>query len=111
VNGTERVYKRGFTMSEYTPWLKHLFAKDSAFHTKVIGNIMSDYLNDPDVREALNIQAQVGKWEACNNYINENWKYQNEGSFWIYPIMKANGYKIRFYSGDTDGAVPTWGTF
>jgi carboxypeptidase C (cathepsin A) len=29
---------------------------------------------------------------------------------WIYPILKANGYKLLFYSGDTDGAVPTYGT-
>lgn len=35
---------------------------------------------------------------------------QPEGSFWIYPLLKANGYKILVYSGDTDGAVPTYGT-
>ena len=29
---------------------------------------------------------------------------------WIYPILKAYGYKILFYSGDTDGAVPILGT-
>lgn len=29
---------------------------------------------------------------------------------WIYPIMKANGARMMFYSGDTDGAVPTFGS-
>jgi len=29
---------------------------------------------------------------------------------WIYPILKAAGIKALFYSGDTDGAVPTYGS-
>jgi hypothetical protein len=39
-----------------------------------------------------------------------NYAYQYEGSFWIYKVLKQYGYKILFYSGDTDGAVPTYGT-
>jgi serine carboxypeptidase-like clade 2 len=33
-----------------------------------------------------------------------------EGSLWIYPILKKYGYRLMFYSGDTDGAVPTLGS-
>lgn len=29
---------------------------------------------------------------------------------WIYKILKQYGYKILFFSGDTDGAVPTFGS-
>jgi carboxypeptidase C (cathepsin A) len=49
-------------------------------------------------------------WLDCNNYINENYRLQSEGSIWIYPILKANNIKILFYSGDTDGIVPLAGT-
>jgi len=34
---------------------------------------------------------------------------QEEGSLWIYKVLK-NKYKILIYSGDTDGAVNTYGT-
>ena len=32
-----------------------------------------------------------------------------EGSKWIYKVLK-NKIRILFYSGDTDGALPTFGT-
>mmetsp|Transcript_34240 Transcript_34240/g.25300 ORF Transcript_34240/g.25300 Transcript_34240/m.25300 type:complete len:81 (-) Transcript_34240:105-347(-) len=32
-----------------------------------------------------------------------------EGSIWIYKVLR-NKYKIMFYSGDTDGALPTYGS-
>jgi carboxypeptidase C (cathepsin A) len=62
------------------------------------------------VRRALNIPDHVQAWQECNDDINENYAYQYEGSFWIYKVLKQYGYKILFYSGDTDGAVPTYGT-
>lgn len=110
INGEEKTYKRGHTMAEYTPWLKNVVPKDSAFHTKILGDKMTDYLNREDVRQALHIDPAAPTFVDCNDWINENWNYQNEGSIWIYEIMKDNGYKIRFYSGDTDGAVPTYGS-
>lgn len=36
--------------------------------------------------------------------------YQQEASQWIYPILKFNGIRMLFYSGDSDGATPTFGT-
>ena len=29
---------------------------------------------------------------------------------WIYTVLKGSGIRMMFYSGDTDGAVPTYGT-
>jgi len=71
---------------------------------------MSDYTNREDVRRALNIPDHVGPWLQCNDSINGNYSYQFEGSLWIYKILKQYGYKMLHYSGDTDGAVPTYGT-
>jgi len=55
VAGEKKEYKRGVTMSEYTPWLKHL-VKDNEV---TIGNFASDYLNREDVREALHIPKDI----------------------------------------------------
>mmetsp|Transcript_556 Transcript_556/g.1068 ORF Transcript_556/g.1068 Transcript_556/m.1068 type:complete len:311 (-) Transcript_556:269-1201(-) len=110
VNGTERTYRRGYTMAEYTPWLKHNFKEESAFYQTRFGDEMTDWINQEDVRKALHIDDSIEKFESCNNDINEKWGYQNEGSFWIYPILKAAGIRMTFYSGDTDGAVPTYGS-
>lgn len=49
-------YKRGYTFSEYTPWLKnHPAARSKA----VFGSNVTDYLNHPEVREALHIPVSV----------------------------------------------------
>jgi len=50
VNGTERTYKRGKTKLEYTPW-----APKTESNMKVEGDFLSDYLNSPKVRKAMNI--------------------------------------------------------
>lgn len=34
----------------------------------------------------------------------------HEASEWIYKLLRGK-YRILFYSGDTDGAVPTHGTY
>jgi len=92
-------------MSEYTPWMGHL---DKDQH--VLGEAVSDYLNTYEFRRELHIDKSISQWLACEH--DFDWKYylQPEGSFWIYPLLKAGGYKILVYSGDTDGAVPTYGT-
>lgn len=75
INGEEKTYKRGYTMAEYTPWLKNLFPETSSFHTAVNAAGLSDYLNREDVREALHISPDAPAFDFCNNYINEQWKY------------------------------------
>ena len=107
-DGETIFYKRGFTQQEYTPWLPK--AKGDPI---VLGDSLSDYLNDYEVRRELHVSQRttgIESWLACEH--DYNWKYylQPEGSYWIYPLLKAGGYKVLVYSGDTDGAVPTYGT-
>jgi hypothetical protein len=57
VNGEKKTYKRGMTIDEYTPWLKH-HVKNSP----ILGNFVSDYLNREEVRTALHIPTHVQGW-------------------------------------------------
>lgn len=90
-------------MSEYTPWAKHI--KDD----RLRGDFMTDYLNRDDVRTALHIPAEVPAWEECSETFNKSYHLQDEGSLWIYNILKGK-VRMMFYSGDTDGAIPTFGS-
>lgn len=107
VNGHKKTYKRGRTMSEYTPWMK------SQDNGDIFGDALTDYINSPATRKALNIPDSVQAFEMCQDEDPEKTKFryypQPEGSVWIYPILR-NRVKILFYSGDTDGALPTVGT-
>jgi hypothetical protein len=104
VEGEVKTYKRGKTMKEYTPWAKHVLRSGEG---PILGDGVSSYMNREDVRAALNIPKDLAGWSLCADI---DYRYQYEGSIWIYPILKAYGYKILVYSGDTDGAVPTLGT-
>lgn len=73
----------------------------------ILGDFVSDYMNQEEVRAAFNIPKEVPTWEMCSETLR--YHCQTEASYWIYPILK-NKYKIMFYSGDTDGAVPTYGS-
>lgn len=91
-------------MHEYTPWLKGI--TDGG---PILGDFLSSYVNREDVRDALNIPVEVQAWEECST--NPDWHYypQQEASYWIYTVLR-NQIKIMFYSGDTDGALPTAGS-
>lgn len=102
INGELKTYKRGYTFEEYTPWLKDLPGKRI-----LLGDYTSDYANYNDVREALHIPETMPAWEACSSTLQ--YYPQPEASIWIYKVLQ-NKYKIMFYSGDTDGALPTAGT-
>lgn len=104
IDGVEKTYKIGKTMHEYTPWAKHVLRSSPG---PVLQAGMSGFLNRQDVRTALNIPNTMDTFELCGGI---NYFYQLEGSVWIYPVLKAYGYKILIYSGDTDGAVPTLGS-
>lgn len=83
IGGEKKVYRRGRTRAEYTPWVKHF---GSAQAEKVQADFLSDYLNNPMVRKALHIPDEVQAWEQCSGKVD--YHYQNEASQWIYPIMK-----------------------
>ena len=103
IDGEERTYKRGYTMQEYTPWVKHLENVDSP----LLGDFVSDYMNMEETRKAFNIPSDAKVWEECSSELQ--YHCQTEGSIWIYHILKGK-YRMMFYSGDTDGAVPTYGS-
>ena len=107
VEGEMKVYKRGYTIDERTPWAWGS-KKRASMDIKDVHNVeLSDYVNDPETRKALHIPASTQAWQMCGG---ADYHMQQEASLWIYPIMKQNGIKILFYSGDTDSAVPLGGT-
>jgi len=102
VGGEIKRYKKGYTIDEYTPWMKKIGLK-----SPILGNFASTYINRADVRKAMHIGDQAPAWEMCKD--QSNYHSQEEASKWIYEVMR-NRYKILFFSGDTDGALPTYGT-
>ena len=106
INGETRYYKRGYKMTEYAPWLAERYGDDSP----VLGDAVSDYLNREDVRIAFNIPSSIQTWTGCSSNPDFEYILQKEGSVYIYPLLKAAGYRILNFSGNTDGAVPTYGT-
>jgi len=67
-------------------------------------------MNTADVRKAMHIPDYAPEWTMCFNDTVYTYQLAQEASLWIYPILKMNGIKMMHYSGDTDGAVPTFGT-
>lgn len=108
IGGQNKTYKRGFTFQEYVRFLKN--KPEFQGEQTLLGDFLSDYVNRPDVRKALNIPDSVQAWQMCSDPIGNNYQMQLEGSKWIYQVLMQYNYKIIFYSGDTDGAVNTFGT-
>jgi carboxypeptidase C (cathepsin A) len=112
IDGEVRKYQRGYTHAEYTPWLKHPHHQGGK--QQVMGTFLSDYLNRDDVRKALHIDDRIKTWEMCNGYIGQNYLLnataETSPSVWIYPVIRDAGIRMMFYSGDTDGAVSTYGS-
>ena len=59
--------------------------------------------------DALHIPAQVTSWDLCLDKGDLSYTKNRAGSIGIYTELRGK-YKILVYSGDTDGAVPTFGT-
>jgi len=59
INGEEKTYKAGMTMKEYTPWARHI--KENPHHP-LLGAYLGEYLNRPDVRQALHIPDTMPAW-------------------------------------------------
>ena len=105
IDGKKRYYKRGMTQAEYTPFA-HQFM-DSQRSATVNGGFLTDYMNREDVRKAFNIPTEAQTWEECSSTLD--YHVQDEASMWIYPILKDKA-RLMFYSGDTDGAITTYGS-
>lgn len=63
-------------------------------------------MNNSTIRDLLHIPKYAQTWSDCSNIDYTNNKTASE---WIYHLLKDK-YRIMFYSGDTDGAVPTFGS-
>jgi len=112
-----KTYKKYYTAQDYSPWL---FDHEPTGGKKnvellppcVYGSYVVDYLNRYSVRSALHIPDSTQAWTYCTD--SPQWSYTRgeKASFAIYQDFKANypDVKILFYSGDTDGSVPTWGS-
>jgi len=74
----------------------------------LLGTTYAEYLNREDVMEVLNIPKSKEYFLPCSDV---NYTQNEKASFWTYPLIKEYGYKILVYSGDTDGVVPTLGTW
>lgn len=107
IDGEKRTYRRGMTMKEYTPWASHLVDTDSANLTLSGTDFLTDYMNREDVRKAFNIPSSVQVWEECSSTLD--YHVQDEASQWIYEVLR-NKTRLMFYSGDTDGAITTYGS-
>jgi cathepsin A (carboxypeptidase C) len=104
IGGELKTYKVGYTPNEYTPWLKEAMGTNG---DNTLSDYVSLYLNKPEVRKALNIPDSVQAWSTCSGDLE--YTVGTKGSIWIYPELRHN-IDILFFSGDTDGAVPGWGT-
>lgn len=69
--------------------------------------ILVNYMNRADIRQTLHVSNKTDSFQPCVNF---NYVQLEKASLWIYPTLKEGGYRILKYSGDTDGAVPTYGT-
>jgi len=50
IDGVVTKYKRGFTIDEYTPFLKPI-----ALKSPILGSYVSDYINRADVRTIMHV--------------------------------------------------------
>jgi Serine carboxypeptidase len=94
------------TTKKYTPFLKSAVRDDPNLPPCAWGGPIIRYFNDPVVKSQLNIDPAANSWDFCANI---NYTPAQNATQWIYPILKDK-YKMLKYSGDADGAVPTYGT-
>ncbi len=66
-----------------------------------------NFLRDPTVMEALHVNDKgAPAWDLCANV---DYTTDISGSIWVYANLKDK-YRMLKLSGDTDGAVGTYGT-
>lgn len=109
-----KAYKKSFTAADYTPFLykgksEHHEGKKSLRDLPpcTFGTPIIEYLNNSTVRAAMHIPDTVQAWDLCTNSIL--YTESPKGSQWVYEKLKGL-YRVLKYSGDTDGAVPTFGS-
>jgi len=109
-----KTYRRHYSAKDFTPWLykydglrASLGLEEDPLGPCTFGLPMLEWTNSPKIRELLHIPNYAPAWEACTNSVG--YTSGKKASEWIYRELKGK-YRILFYSGDTDGAVPTHGS-
>lgn len=109
-----KAFKRYYTAGDLTPFLKNPLGSKLGGKLKLIPDCvyakpLLDYMNDPTVKAALHIGVSAPMWDLCNADINTNYVRSPAGSIDVYVELRKK-YRMLKYSGDTDMAVPTYGT-
>mmetsp|Transcript_4413 Transcript_4413/g.6450 ORF Transcript_4413/g.6450 Transcript_4413/m.6450 type:complete len:291 (-) Transcript_4413:38-910(-) len=121
VAGKLKTYSKNPALLDYTPWMRKMSSGSARHSTKgpkknvkdddappcVFASGVTNYLNDGDVRSALNIPDDIQGWSMCKGDID--YTSLQAGSQWVWESLKGE-YRMLKYSGDVDGAVPTTGT-
>ncbi len=104
-----KTYKKSYSAADYTPWLFKSLDKNLLRDLPPCtwGDPIIDYFNQAEVRQALHIPDSIQAWDFCTS--NIEYQESHNGSQWVYEELRGK-YRILFYSGDADGAVPTYGS-
>lgn len=114
LRGSEVQQSSNYTANDYTSFLKKPVVSMTGHQLRLdppctyAGPLVA-WMNNATVRKQLNIPDSAPKWELCNGEINNNYKKFENGSIDVYVELR-NKYRVLKYSGDTDMAVPTYGT-
>jgi carboxypeptidase C (cathepsin A) len=73
----------------------------------VYATALLNYFSNDTVKANLHVTAAPHTWDYCSEFIN--YTSGKNASYDIYVSLKGK-YRILKYSGDTDGAIPTFGT-
>lgn len=115
-DNTEAI-NEGLTSKKYTPFLERHTSTENLKVTPpcIYAEPVLDYFRNATVRQQLHISDKAAPWDLCANGPNDtppglfNYTSSQNATQWIYPILKGR-YKMLKFSGDTDGAVGTYGT-
>ncbi|TNV79612.1 hypothetical protein FGO68_gene8756 [Halteria grandinella] len=110
----KKSFKNFFTANEYTSFINRRKSQEEEGKVGLVPPCtysapLIEYMNNASVRTALHIPASAPVWELCNGPINGNYTKYANGSIEVYVALRGK-YKMLKYSGDTDMAVPTYGT-
>jgi hypothetical protein len=116
IESDENLKKMYSSQNDYTPWmdlslLQKKKGKSSLGITPpcVFGSPIINYFNNDEVKQKLNINQLSFEWDLCSAAMNLLWDRNVSGSQWVYEALRGK-YKILFFSGDVDGAVPSFGS-
>jgi hypothetical protein len=102
--------KNYMTAADYTPFLAR-YKKNNEGMVSIVppcvySSPIQTYFRNDTVKTNLHISTLAKDWDYCADI---DYTSGVDASYAIYVALKGK-YKILKYSGDTDGAIPTYGT-